>query len=151
MWYFLVLTTQESFAYRSLTQRLCTNLCIDDWPNHKPLCESFSMVFSPLSSFFTAISVWHGCAHISPSSWSWWHSASFGRKQMTFALPQAVFSTYGLFGRIVRRWSDGGVQPKLLLSFCSALLSPSMMTQFLCSGWKSTAKYESFPSGNQYF
>lgn len=108
--------------YRSLIQRLCINLFIDDWPNHKPLREkhraSFHMVISLLSSSFTATSVWYGCAHIIPSSWSWWHSASFGRKGMNFALPQATFFTYGLFGRNVTTWSDGRVQPKMLLSFC---------------------------------
>lgn len=139
--YFLVSTTLNPSDLQTTD---CTSLFIDDWPNHKLLCEkhhaSFYMVISPPSSSFTAVSAWYGCVHIVPSSWSWWHSASFGRKLMTFALLQAMFFTYGLFGRIVRTWSDGGVQPKLLLSFCSALLSPSMMIQFLCSGWKSTAK-----------
>lgn len=111
-------------TYRSLIQTLCTDLFIDDWPNHKPLREknhaSFYMVISPLSSSFTALSVWYGCVQIVPSSWTWWHSTPFGRKGMTFALLQAMFFTYGLFGRIVRTWSDGGVQPKLLLSFFPA-------------------------------
>lgn len=139
--YFLVSTTLNPSDLQTTD---CTSLFIDDWPNHKLLREkhraSFYMVISLPSSSFTAVSAWYGCVHIVPSSWSWWHSASFGRKLMTFALLQAMFFTYGLFGRIVRTWSDGGVQPKLLLSFCSALLSPSMMIQFLCSGWKSTAK-----------
>lgn len=122
-----------ALTYSLMTDQI-TNLCVKNimqastWSFHHPHLPS-------------AMSVWYSCVLMIPSSWSWWHSASFGRKWMKFALPlKAKVSTYGLFGRIVRRWSDGGMQPKLLLSFCSALLSPSMMTQFLCSGWKINCK-----------
>lgn len=144
MWYFLVLTTLSPSDLQNTDTETLHQL-IHWWLTKSQTSVRKTSYKLPHGHFTTLIflhsnSVWYGCVRIIPSSWSWWHSASFGRKWMALALPQAVFFTYGLFGKIVRTWSDGAVQPKLLLSFCSALLSPSMMIQFLCSGWKSTAK-----------
>lgn len=144
-WYFLVLTTRSPSDLQITASETLHQLI--HWWRTKSQASAWKTSCKLLHGLFTTLIFLQQCLCVT-LMFLWSLALGHGGTQLPLGgnewnllcLWKPRFLRYGLFGRIVRRWSDGGMQPKLLLSFCSALLSPSMMIQFLCSGWKSTAK-----------